>query len=299
MTNKILTAVSVLALMAATPGLAADVSAKAAADNDGRITIEDAERGLDKTKATLKNTTDKVLGTTERAVDKTAAKTEAAYEDIKRAMVDDQAKKITIGNTTIDHRMTANGIIGESVLNTNGDKIAKVHDIIVDSEGEAEYVVVSDGGFVGIGDKLAAFSYETIVSRQADGDVIMPLTEDSIKKASEFSYDVKDTGKANVAVIPSGGYSMNEILKADLIGTKNQAVAHVENVSFRNGEADKLIVAFDQKLGLGGEKAAIDFDDVQLVQSGTAKAGVKADLDFKLNANQIGQFENYKKSVNN
>jgi len=49
-----------------------------------------------------------------------------------------------------------------------------------------------------------------------------------------------------------------------------------------------VIVAFDQTLGMGGEKAAFDFDDVQ-VQHATSD-----DVTVRLNARQSAEFESFK-----
>jgi hypothetical protein len=51
-----------------------------------------------------------------------------------------------------------------------------------------------------------------------------------------------------------------------------------------------VIVAFDQVLGMGGERAALDFDALKLTQT---DSGVQ----FQLSAAQSANFEKYKKAV--
>jgi sporulation protein YlmC with PRC-barrel domain len=71
---------------------------------------------------------------------------------------------------------TAKGLLDKPVLNPQGKEITKLKDIIIDQNGRAALVVVSDGGFLGIGKKLAAFDYNKVVAQQDDGKVIMALS---------------------------------------------------------------------------------------------------------------------------
>ncbi|MCF8495708.1 MAG: hypothetical protein K9G62_03470 [Alphaproteobacteria bacterium] len=161
-------------------------------------------------------------------------------------------------------------------------------DIILDQNGKASMAVVADGEFPGFDGKLVAFDYNLVARQNEDGDVVMPLTEDSIEKAAEFSYERGDQS-STVRVIPNNAYSVAELLDADLVDPEKDYVAQVENISFKNGHANQLILAFDQVLGLGGERAAIGYNKAKLIRNGD-------ELDFQLTANQAAQFESYKKT---
>jgi putative membrane protein len=52
--------------------------------------------------------------------------------------------------------MTANDLLGQKVVNKNGDKVGKIDDIVLNSNDKAVLAVISVGGFLGIGDKLVA-----------------------------------------------------------------------------------------------------------------------------------------------
>ena len=64
-------------------------------------------------------------------------------------------------------------------------------------------------------------------------------------------------------------------------------------VAFENGEVEYVIIGFDKTLGMGGEKAVLAFDDLQLDNSD------KDAPKFKLSAAQAQQFEQYKKTRTN
>ena len=178
----------------------------------------------------------------------------------------------------------------KDIANPKGEKISTVKDIIIGKDGRATLVVVSDGGVLGIGDKVAAFAFDRVFSQKADGTVVMALSQDMIDKAADFSYDQKDWAKAKV--IPTGSVSTNVLLDGDVVDFEGKKVATIENVYFRGADVSQIIVGFNTTMGMGGDLAALDYDDLQMVRDGD-------ELDFKLTPNQTAGFKNFKKSVAN
>lgn len=266
MKTKILATVSVIALLSAMPIMAVADNVQTDVNTEGSSTgniIEDA----------------KIAGETIKDA------SVVAYDEIKATLI---GKDSTAANTpvTLDSRRTAAGIIGHNVYNEKHESIAKVSDIILDKNGKAIMVVVSDGAFIGLG-KKAAFDYSAITRVETDGDVIMPLTEAMIDNAAIFSYNKAESGD-KVRVTPDNGYSVSELLKGKLLNQNKESVADIENISFKNGKANQIIVGFDKTLGLmGGEKAVMDFDDAKIVRDGES-------LDFQLSTEKTAQFETYK-----
>lgn len=186
--------------------------------------------------------------------------------------------------------MTAHGLIGETVVDARGRKIATVNDIIVDKSGKAILIVVSNAGRLGSGRKVAAFDYNKVVTQNPDGTMAMALTRGMVSNAPDFSYDQKNWAKAKV--IPAGSLSVNALLKGDVLDNNGKKVADIENIYFRNKNVSQVIVGFNKTLGMGGSLAALDYDDLQLVERNN-------DLGFQLSNNQTDQFKNFKKSVAN
>ncbi len=217
------------------------------------------------------------------------------YNNFKATVINEDDKEPTFKTVDISTRMTADGIIGKPVYNGKNERIATVKDIIVDKSGKATSVVLADGEFPGYDGKLVAFDYGVITKLDKDGDVVVPLTEDTIKNAVEFSY-VDNAGGANVRAL-GANYSVAKLLDADLVDTANKDIGDIEDISFRNGKANQLIVSFDKVLGLGGDKAALNYTSAKVVhKDGDASDD---DLDFQISANQSARFEAYKKSVTN
>ncbi len=278
MSRKLLITASVFAVLTSLPAFADTTTASEKAEKAAHDAGVKIERGWDKTKEAVSDAAADAKNTTKNT-----------YNDLKANLADKDDIAI-LKDANIDERHTAEGIIGKNVYDTNGKAIAKIHDIILDSSGHARTVILADGELFGMGKKVA-FDYDLIAKRDADGDVIAPLSEETIKKAVAFSYDRKDAGKENVMVIPETALSVDELMDADLVDANGKDLGDVENIAFENGKAARLIVEFDDVMGLGGKKAIVNYDNTSVVRRGD-------DYDLKLSANQISRLQAYKKSVN-
>lgn len=290
MKKTILSAASVLAIMAAAPAHADNMNTQADAsaevqmertqqqNDDAVVTEQELEQGWENTKDTVSN-----------AASDVADATEETYEDIKAAFIDnDEDTEMT--NVTINPRNTATAMIGSTLYNTDGEAIATISDIILDAEGNATMAVVADGEIFGLG-KNAAFDFSILSNKNADGDVIAPLSEEMIDQAAAFSYDVEDQSD-DVRVVPTNGYSVAELLEGQLVNAQGEAVADIDNISFSGSQAENLILGFNEVLGMGGNKAAMSFSEAKVVRDDSVMGG--ASYNFQLNADQAAQFESYK-----
>ena len=244
-------------------------------NNASELPQQEGKRRADDSKATRE-----VKENLEQASDKMRD----TADDIKAVFVDEDktAKK----PVAISMHTTAEGMIGEPILNPKGEKIAKLKDIIINADGKATHVVVSDGGLMGIDDKLAAFDYDKVVTQQADGKIVMALSQDMIDKAADFSYDKDDAAKAKV--IPAGSYSLNDVLDGELLDSAGKKAASIDNVLIDNGRADRVIVKFNKKLGMGGDVAAVSF-------AGLTKNEKSGEVDLQMSARQSAQFAQLEK----
>jgi uncharacterized protein YrrD/uncharacterized protein YjbJ (UPF0337 family) len=284
MTKTLLTAVSAIALVVSAPSFA-ETNANTNVEVERSKSTEQSSGSFKKdVKDAWKNTKEDVS----QAADKVSGAVEDTYEDAKQAFKDDD-NTAEMNEIVVNERMTAQGTIGQTVYNTKGDRIAKVHDIIVDGSGAATMVILADGDFTGLG-KLVAFDYDVIMNRQSDGDVIAPLTEESIDQAARFSYE-RTEGSEKIRVMPDQGYSVANILDADLTSPDGETLAEVDNVLLRNGAADQLIISYDQFMGMGGEKLAVAFHEAQIEDN-------KGALSFKLSAAETAQFRKHTQSSN-
>lgn len=222
------------------------------------------------------------------AVQEATDNAKAAYEKIKAAMISDAETK-ELNYVMVDPRMTAVGILGQPIVNIAEEKLGTVEDIILQSNGKADAIIITHGGYFNMGTKMAAFDYDMAMRRQANGDVIMPLSKESVDKAMGFSYD-RENASDKIRVMAKTAISVKDLLKGSLMDNTGAVVAKTDNVYFQEGQASRVIFSFDQTMGMGGEKVIMDYAALQLVED-------KELRHFKMNEKQSLQFENYKKAI--
>ena len=78
-------------------------------------------------------------------------------------------------------------MIGASVVNEANDTVGTVDDIIIGQDGKSPFVVLSVGGFLGMGTKLIVLPYEQL--KATENKLLLPgATKDSLKNLPEFKY---------------------------------------------------------------------------------------------------------------
>lgn len=90
----------------------------------------------------------------------------------------------------------ASELIGLNVYTGTGDDaetIGEINDVVVDSDtGDAKYVALSVGGFLGIGNKLFAVPYKQIkLTKNSDNEIVatMSATKQTFENAEGFNQD--------------------------------------------------------------------------------------------------------------
>jgi len=86
------------------------------------------------------------------------------------------------------------GLMGKDVIGSDGEKLGTVEDVIVDpASGEAKQLVISSGGFLGIGEKQIAIDFsQAQVTMDDDGDdpqvKLQSVTQADVEGMPEFEY---------------------------------------------------------------------------------------------------------------
>jgi sporulation protein YlmC with PRC-barrel domain len=79
-------------------------------------------------------------------------------------------------------------ILGASVINDKNENIGKLDDMIVDDK-RALFAVLQVGGFLGLGGRLVAVPYESLVIEDNGRKITLPgASKDELKKLGEFKY---------------------------------------------------------------------------------------------------------------
>jgi sporulation protein YlmC with PRC-barrel domain len=108
------------------------------------------------------------------------------------ALVLAQGAPQTVNLTKVDVVQVGTGyraskVIGASVVNEANDTVGKVDDIIIAQDGKSPFVVLSVGGFLGMGSKLIVLPYEQL--KATENKLLLPgATKDALKDLPEFKY---------------------------------------------------------------------------------------------------------------
>lgn len=86
--------------------------------------------------------------------------------------------------------LSASSIIGDEVLNKEGDKLGKIHDFMIElSNGKIDYFVIELGGFLGIGEKYFAVPFALLKVDAKNKGFILDQTKESLQAAPGFDKD--------------------------------------------------------------------------------------------------------------
>ena len=81
----------------------------------------------------------------------------------------------------------ASKVIGNSVLNDANETIGEIDDLLVTRDGKEPYVVLSIGGFLGMGTHMVVVRYDGL--RFDDNKIVLPGgTKEGLKMLPAFEY---------------------------------------------------------------------------------------------------------------
>ncbi len=83
--------------------------------------------------------------------------------------------------------------IGQPIVNSAGEKIGDVNDILFDRSGKITTVVIGVGGFLGLGEKSVALPFEAITYGEQAGarTIMVPLTKEALQAAPDYKLTEK------------------------------------------------------------------------------------------------------------
>ncbi len=81
----------------------------------------------------------------------------------------------------------ASKIIGEAVVNRQGESVGKIHELLIDAKrNRVAYAVLSFGGFMGVGNKLFAMPWEAFEFSATENKLILNVEKDKLEAAPGF-----------------------------------------------------------------------------------------------------------------
>ncbi|WP_035692384.1 PRC-barrel domain-containing protein [Azospirillum halopraeferens] len=191
MRRELITAASVLALMTGaayaqatgTDTMATDPAAQPqvieneadSARNDADVNVQ-VEEGADVTVEPMDDTA--ATGTV--TTDSPTAGTDTMGTG---TMATDSAATAGAGAASADQ------MLGANVVGADGEDLGEVEDVILDASGNAQQLVISSGGFLGIGERQVAVDYSSATWDAAEERVMLSgVTRDQFREMEQFEY---------------------------------------------------------------------------------------------------------------
>jgi sporulation protein YlmC with PRC-barrel domain len=105
------------------------------------------------------------------------------------------ASTTSAGDFNVYSEISGKSFVGTNVRNQTNEIVGKVEDVYIDDRGAIKTVVVSVGGFLGMGAKNVAVRWSDI-GRSRDGESLVLTTNwtrDSLKAMPEYKYERRQT----------------------------------------------------------------------------------------------------------
>ena len=191
----------------------------------------------------------------------------------------------------------ASQLIGETVYASeaeDAETIGEVNDLIVANDGDIDAAVIGVGGFLGVGEKNVAVSFDSLkLVTDKDGDryVVLEATKEELEAAPEFEVQAAATPaepavdktvaapqtinptaptEPPAASVPSrdslksvdlGTISSDNVIGATIYAPNDETVGEISEVVLtQDGKIDAVIVDVGGFLGIGAKSVAIAFD---------------------------------------
>lgn len=168
------------------------------AARDARATVDTAASiNRDRTMAEGRATTDRTPGMT--APSTTAAGGPATASTAPATMATEST-----GDFNAAGDMSANAVIGTKIRNDNKDTVGTVEDLYLDGQGAIKTVVVSVGGFLGVGAKEVAVKWSDL-KQSRDGKSLVLLTnlsKDDLKALPDYTAERRRPAAPDQATAP-------------------------------------------------------------------------------------------------
>jgi sporulation protein YlmC with PRC-barrel domain len=101
-------------------------------------------------------------------------------------------KELSMDNTNNDYPrvLSATTIIGDKVVNTAGEQLGSITELMIDlDDGLIAYAVLSFGGILGMGNKLFAIPWEALTIDTESHNVILDVDKEVLENAPGFDKD--------------------------------------------------------------------------------------------------------------
>jgi sporulation protein YlmC with PRC-barrel domain len=196
-------------------------------------------------------------------------------------------------------QVDAQKLIGRNVTNAQNETVGEIDSLMVDQDGKVRTAILGVGGFLGIGERHVAVSWDQLTVAPSGDRVTVNMTRDQVRALPEFRYsenhrrgsvftdNTMPRGTGAVATAPGTAGTMSGAAdtRSGTVGTTSGAqplsASNLIGLNLRNaanetiGEVKDIIVGADGKvsevivgvggfLGMGERYVAISWDQLRM-----------------------------------
>jgi hypothetical protein len=114
-------------------------------------------------------------------------------------------RMVSTGDFNVNGDMGASSLIGSKVRNANKESIGKVDEIYLDKDAKATVVVISVGGFLGVGSKDVGVKWSDLNFANEDNSLVITtsLTKDALTALPDYTKtDRRKPAPPETAAVP-------------------------------------------------------------------------------------------------
>lgn len=128
--------------------------------------------------------------------------------------------------------VSAKHLLGEGIIGTDGDRVARVDDIVIGDDGRAKSVVILSGGVLGLGGSKGELAYNSLgldIREDNEPRVTTSLSEETVKSIKPYNSDQSDVTLATemIGSIAALRDSDEQVRINDVILSPEGEVKHV------------------------------------------------------------------------
>ncbi|MBB4658607.1 PRC-barrel domain-containing protein [Parvularcula dongshanensis] len=152
--------------------------------------------------------------------------------------------------------LLASDYLGQTVYDSEGGKLARVDDVLLDDQGQAQAVILAAGGLFGLGGDSYAVDFDRVSATQEDGQVRLEsqMSEDEIAQLREFDMASYEDQMGTMMLA-------SEVRGQDLPIGESEETASVNDIMMSStGQVDSVVIAYE------GEQYVVPFDQLGVAE---------------------------------
>ncbi len=117
----------------------------------------------------------------------TAQRDQQGNQDENRQQSSQQNQQSDKASAQMQNHVLANDLIGTSIHSQQGEELGKLEDVVFDEQHkEVAYIVMSSGGFLGIGGDRHALSWDLVTPDLSQDRITIPISKDVLNDKEGF-----------------------------------------------------------------------------------------------------------------